>query len=96
MDLIFHPAAPRDARAIASKYAAISNALEERFWTELDSCIDEIAKFPERHHYDPSGLRRSNLPKFPYHILFEMRLECIRVMVIRHHQRDPSYGLRKR
>jgi len=52
----------------------------DRFWNELDSATDGIASFPERHHYDPSGLRRSNLVKFPYHVLFEQRLDCVRIM----------------
>jgi hypothetical protein len=45
---------------------------------------------------DPSGMRRRNLRKFPYHILFEARLDCLRVIVIRHHHRNPGYGLRRR
>jgi plasmid stabilization system protein ParE len=96
MELIIHPAAAKDAREIAAKYADVSGALPERFWGELDTAIDMIAAFPERHHYDPSGLRRSNLVKFPYHVLFEQRLDCIRIIVIRHHHRNPSYGLRRR
>lgn len=96
MELIFHPRAPLDARDIAGKYSAISEMLEQRFWKELDSCIDLIARFPERHHFDSSGLRRSNLKTFPYHLLFEERLGCIRVVVIRHNRRNPSFGSRRR
>jgi len=94
-DLIFHPAVVKDARAISAKYSGISEELAARFWNELDTAIDEIARFPERHHYDPSGLRRSNLEKFPYQLLFEERLEGLRVIVLRHHHRNPSYGLRR-
>jgi plasmid stabilization system protein ParE len=94
-DLIFHPAVAKDARTISAKYAKISEELATRFWDELDAAIDEITRFPERHHYDPSGLRRSNLEKFPYHLLFEERLEGLRVIVLRHHHRHPSYGLRR-
>ena len=96
MELMIHPGAAKDAREIAMKYAGISDNLVDRFWNELDSAIDGIASLPERYHYDPSGLRRSNLVKFPYHILFEQRLDCIHVIVIRHHHRNPSYGLGRR
>ena len=96
MEWIIHPEAAHDAREIAAKYAGVSPDLADRFWSEMDSTIDGIASFPERHHYDPSGLRRSNLVKFPYHILFEQRLDCIRIIVIRHHHRSPSYGLGRR
>jgi plasmid stabilization system protein ParE len=96
MDLILHPQAVKDARSIASKYEIVSKQLVTRFWHEMDSALETIGAFPERHHFDPSGFRRSNLEKLPYHILFETRLECIRIMVIRHHHRNPSYGLRRR
>ena len=96
MDLIFHPAAARDAREIVAKYAAVSDKLADEFWDELDASIEAIAEFPERHHYDPCGLRRFNLKRFPFHVLFEQHMDLIRVMVVRHHHRNPSYGLRRR
>jgi plasmid stabilization system protein ParE len=95
MELIFHPGSARDARGIAARYSKISEHLAIRFWEEFDAAIEAIANHPERHHYDPSGMRRFNLKKFPYHILFEERLDCVRVIVVRHHQRNPSYGLRR-
>ncbi len=96
MDLIFHPAAAKDARKIASRYESISEKLVGQFWDEFDEAIERIALFPERHHYDASGLRRFNLKKFPFHILFDPRLDCIRVIVIRHNHRNPSYGIKRR
>ena len=95
MDLIIHPRASKDAREIGGKYRAISQALYDRFWDELEEAIDQIEKNPERHHFDPSGMIRSNLKKFPYHVLFEERLNFNRIIVIRHHHRDPGYGLRR-
>lgn len=96
MELIIHPDAAKDVREIAAKYADVSDNLVERFWTELDVAMDGIAAYPERCHYDPSGLRRSNLVKFPCHILFEQQLDCIQIIVIRHHHRHPSYGIERR
>ncbi|MEM9080645.1 MAG: type II toxin-antitoxin system RelE/ParE family toxin [Verrucomicrobiota bacterium] len=96
MDYLFHPLAAQEARIIESDYAEISGALADRFWLELNEAIDEVFEFPERQHFDPSGYRRRNLKKFPYHILFEVRLECVRIMVIRHHARNPSFGMRRR
>jgi len=94
--LVIHPSAAKDAREIAALYAKISDELRDKFWSEIDDAIDGIEQYPERHHYDLGGRRRANLKRFPYHILFEERLECNRVMVIRHHHRDPHYGSRRR
>jgi len=93
--LIIHPRAAKDAREIAAMYDSVSGELYEQFWRELEDAIDQIEIHPERHHFDPSGMRRSNLKKFPYHVLFEERIECNRIMVIRHHHRSPRYGLRR-
>ena len=79
MNLIFHPQAAKDARGIAAGYSEVSEELMSRFWLELDVVIESIALFPERHHFDPSGFRRANLRKFPYHVLFEQLLDDVRM-----------------
>lgn len=96
MNLIFHPQAAKDARSIASGYSEVSEELVARFWLELDVVIESITLFPERHHFDPSGFRRANLRKFPHHVLFEQLVDGVRIMVVRHDHRNPSYGLRRR
>lgn len=96
MEFIYHPLAAKDAREISRKYADASEKVNARFWAELDEALDAIRLYPERHHFDLSGYRRVNLKKFPYHILFEIRLKRIRVMVIRHDHRNPTYGLRRK
>jgi len=95
MRLIYHPLAARDAREIAGRYAAISDPLVERFWREIDRAISAITSRPASHPFDASCYRRCNLRKFPYHILFEEHAAKVRVIVIRHHQRNPHYGLQR-
>lgn len=73
MDHIFHPLAVQDARKIEKNYAKILEDLADRFWSELNEAIDVVFSLPEQH-FDPSGYRRRNLRKFPFHILFEERL----------------------
>lgn len=96
MEHIFHPLASRDARDIECYYKKISDKLARRFWVELNAAFDEIFEYPKRHHFDPSGYRRRNLIKFPYHVLFTETLIDIRIMVIRHDHRNPSFGMRRR
>jgi hypothetical protein len=96
MELSIHLLAAKDALKITDKYLAISERLGTRFWDEVDEALDAIEANPTRHHFDASGLRRTNLRKFPYHVLFEEHLDVIRVLVIRHDHRHPSYGLRRR
>jgi len=48
---------------------------------------------PRRFHFDRSGLRRCNLERFPYHFLYDIRGEYVRVWVLRHDRRNPDFGL---
>ena len=93
MNLHFHPEAKDDIKTIAENYADVSEHVHEGFWNELESAVQRIGEFPERHHFDASGYRRSNVKKFPYHILFETSDSKVRVLVVRHNRRDPSFGL---
>jgi hypothetical protein len=41
-------------------------------------------------------LRRVNLNRFPYHFLYRIAGDHIRVLVVRHHRRHPNVGLSRR
>ena len=41
-------------------------------------------------------LRRVNLNRFPYHFLFRIVEDHVRVLVVRHHKRRPSLGVHRR
>lgn len=73
-----------------------NEAVALEFWKELSAYLIKIRKNPTHHHVDESGLRRCNLKKFPYHILFIDRVNCVRVQVVRHHSRRSAYGTRRK
>jgi len=76
-------------------YGAISDGLAEEFWEELQASFSAIQRAPEAHHFDPSGLRRSNLKRFPYNILYVIKIDRIRVQVVRHNSSRPGFGVRR-
>jgi hypothetical protein len=92
----FHVRAPREARELLEYYTSISANLGDEFWQELWEAINAARKFPERHHFDATGLRRAGLKRFPVHFLFKVFAEYIRITVIRHDRRDPRYGAKRR
>jgi plasmid stabilization system protein ParE len=93
--VIYHPKVPAEARAFLAHYDAISTELGDSFWEELTEAIEYARTHPARHHFDRSGRRRSNLKRFPIHILFRILPSAIRVTAIRHDRQDPSYGGRR-
>lgn len=95
-EILYHSAIQRELRDILGYYDAISDQLADDFWEELTTAFESARRFPERHHFDPSGRRRSNLKRFPYHFLFRTSSSQIKVIVVRHNSRNSGYGSRRK
>jgi len=93
MMVTYHPSVQREVNRILKHYESISSRLADEFWDELLLRIAAAAKHPEHFHFAEQGLRRANLQKFPYHLLFRALHEKIRITVVRHNKRDPKYAL---
>jgi plasmid stabilization system protein ParE len=53
----------------------------------------DVVRHPDRYHFFKADLRRANLKRFPYHFLYRVVGDCVRILVVRHHRRDTDYGL---
>jgi plasmid stabilization system protein ParE len=93
MRVTYHPRAQQDVNRILKRYDAVSPRLGDEFWDELTARIKATAENPGRSHPTAHDLRRVNLRRFPYHFLFRVLPDRIRITVVRHHQRHPSVGL---
>ena len=63
--VIYHPKVPAEVRSFLDHYDAISKDLGDSFWHELTEAISHAREYPERHHFDHTGRRRSNLKRHP-------------------------------
>lgn len=93
VEVIYHPLVRADVEETLTYYRGITARLADEFHAELRDTINRIADNPLRFHLVDQGFRRANLPRFPYHLLYEVRPEFVRVMLVRHNKRDPQYGL---
>jgi plasmid stabilization system protein ParE len=93
MEVRYHPAVRADVLEAARTYHDISPGLADDFDLELKATIAKAAANPLRFHLVERGFRRANLKRFPYHFLYEVQPDCIRVMIVRHHKRHPELGL---
>ena len=84
-----------DLNEILAKYEEISETLAEQFCTEFEILIRKACENPTSFHYDEGGLRRCNFARFPYHFLYDLKEEYIRVWTVRHNRRNPNLGLRR-
>lgn len=96
MSLEFHPAVQRDIDEIIRHYDRVSVRLGDEFFEEFLSFADKAAERPKRFHPHSEDFRRANLKRFPFHFLHREIPGGIRVTVVRHHSRHPSYGAKRR
>ncbi len=95
-EVVYHPKVPTEVRAFLDHYDAVSSELGDSFWREFTEAVDYARDFPQRHHFDRSGRRRSNLKRFPIHFLFRVFPDKIRITAVRHDRQDPGYGSGRR
>ena len=95
MEARFHKRVQSDLDEILKRYYRVSMQLGEDFFAEFQVGVRKAIENPKYFHFDRSGLRRCNLDRFPYHFLYDIRGEYVRVWVLRHDHRDPTMGLKR-
>lgn len=97
MRLVLHRNIHSDVDAIMEYYEHVASPeLADDFYTELRRCMLGAVEQPESFSIREHGLRRVNLHRFPYHFLFRIVGDTVRVLVVRHHRRHPSLGIHRR
>jgi len=91
----FHPGVEQDVAEALRRYSSVSQKLGENFKMELRQMIALAAAQPGRFHRINAGLHRANLKRFPYHFIYRELPDGIRVTLVRHHRRDPSFGMER-
>lgn len=95
MSVEFHPAVEQDVAEALQRYDAVSQKLGEEFKAELRRAIAVAAAQPQRFHPIKPGFNRANLRRFPYHFVYREVPDGIRVTLVRHHRRHPSFGIER-
>jgi hypothetical protein len=89
----YHPAVEQDVSEALQRYDAVSQKLGDEFKMELRRMISLAAANPNRFHQIKTGFHRVNLHRFPYHFIYRQITAGIRVALVRHHHRNPGYGM---
>lgn len=97
MRLVLHPKVYSDIDEIMGYYERIATLeLADEFYAELRHYIQQAADRPRSFPTRERDLRRVNLQRFPYHFLFRIVGDVVRILVVRHHSRRPTTGIRRR
>ncbi len=97
MRLELHRQIASDISRIMDYYEDVAGQqLADEFYSELRTFFQKAANYPEGYDISARDLRRVNLERFPYHFLFRIVGDRVRILVVRHHRRRPSLGLQRR
>jgi toxin ParE1/3/4 len=97
MRVEFHPLAKSDIRRIVEYYENVGGTeLSDDFYAELTTFIRKAATSPEAYAIRVRDIRRVNLERFPFHFLYRIVNDRVRILVVRHHRRRPSLGTERR
>ncbi len=97
MRLEFHKQVASDIARVMDYYeTAAGSELANDFYEELRAFFLRAIESPESFAIWKQDLRRVNLHRFPYHFLFRVSEDAVRILVIPHHKRRPSLGIHRR
>jgi plasmid stabilization system protein ParE len=97
MRLVLHPKVYADIEKIMHYYEQVAiRELADQFYAELRRFMARAAATPAQFAIRERGIRRTNLQRFPYHFLFRVVGDAVRILVIRHHGRHPNVGGERR
>lgn len=73
MEVTFHRLIPRDLRTALIYYEREGGeGLADRFFAEIEQCVERIRTRPDGNHFSDEGYRRASLMAFPYHFLYKV------------------------
>ncbi len=98
MKVELHPEVHSDIMQIMEYYEdSVGTELSAEFYSEFRHYADIIGERPESFRNYNSRLKRTNLDRFPHHILYEIIDDhTIQILVVKHNRRHPSFGLGRR
>ena len=94
MHVVFHPRIHADLVAILAYYQRVgAPGLADAFYAEFRYYVNQVMASPTSFAIRERDIRRADLRRFPYHVLFRVAGDSVRILVVRHHRRRPSLGL---
>ncbi len=93
----YHPLTASDLNSAVSYYNRQRPGLGDEIRVEVYAAIERVRSNPFQFPVVERDIRRGFVHRFPYSVLFRVvNDDTVRVLVIRHHRRHPSFGLRRR
>lgn len=96
MTYTVHPGAERDIADAPDFYVKQAGLIvAQRFLAEFDRVVNLVDRNPEADASVTKSRRMFHLSVFPYSVVYRKREGGIQVLVVRHHHRKPTFGMRR-
>ena len=93
MKVTLHPLAEKDIEEAAAFYEREGSAvLAARFITEFKRLSALLIEHPGIGSPRPGGRRGFSMSVYPYTVIYRARTDEIRILVVKHDRKRPSYG----
>lgn len=91
MKYVFHPEAEAEFFAAIDYYEERETGLGFDFAIEVRSTVGNILRFPTAWPILEGDMRRSQLRRFPYGVIYSQHQDMIFILAVMHLHRDPDY-----
>jgi toxin ParE1/3/4 len=95
LPVVFSPAARAELIEASDWYAARNTELADRFITEVENVVAQIAAAPQQFPVVHRDVRRARFRRFPYALFFRVVGGAVRVIACFHGKRDPRQWQRR-
>lgn len=96
LDEIFQAEAELEFIQASEYYRNISPQLGRKFVDAFREVMADIHLFPEMAvQIHPMGVRRAQMKKFPYNVLYLLDPDAIFIIAVAHQERHPDYWLHR-
>ena len=93
MRVVSHPEADAELEAAALWYQERQSGLGSDFLDEFERTLRRIVAEPERWRRIAGDNRKLNFHRFPYAIVYSMRVDTLYIKAVMHLHRRPFYWL---
>ena len=95
--VVFHPKVFSVVAATLNYYERVAGIqLADDFYEEFRLFVQDASSESEKYNIRRGNYRRVNLKRFPFNFLFRVQEDAIRILVVRHHARRPTFGTKRR
>jgi plasmid stabilization system protein ParE len=87
----FHPLADLELNEASYFYNSENPGLGAVFLDEVERTIARVLEHPDAGILVAGSVRRRLIPRFPYGVLYRVKVDTVRILAIMHQKRRPFY-----